>query len=110
VPLALHRQEGRKAGPQLLRTRSNLDLPVGLDHAMAIPKADPRARADARAPICHVAAIETDSCPRCKAGHWLMVELELRDPAGPAALVPREGTNSAVPGPRRAHRMPGRPS
>lgn len=41
---------------------------------LAMPAPNPQAREDAQAFMRRVAAIEIESCPRCRLGHWLVVE------------------------------------
>ncbi len=64
---------------------------------LAMPAANPQARADAQAFMRRVAAIEIDRCTHCKLGHWCAVEHRGADRAAMAALAaPLLG---ACPGP-----------
>jgi Putative transposase/Transposase zinc-binding domain len=55
---------------------------------LAMPPANPLAREHAQDFMRRVAAIEINTCPHCKTGHWLVVEQVLADPKALAAIVP----------------------
>lgn len=52
---------------------------------LAMPQANPQAREDVQAFMRRVAAIEIERCPRCRLGHWLVVEQRGADRAAVAA-------------------------
>ena len=52
---------------------------------LALPAANPQAREDAQAFMRRVTAIEIECCPRCKVGHWRLVEQRCADRTAIAA-------------------------
>jgi hypothetical protein len=57
-------------------------------HLLAMPAANPQAREDAQAFMRRVAAIEIESCPHCKVGHWRVIQESPANRAAIAAITP----------------------
>jgi len=55
---------------------------------LAMPASNPQAREDAQAFMRRVASIEISCCPRCRAGHWIVVEQVAADRKALAAIPP----------------------